>query len=146
MLRITFTNGPTRPRIRPQRNPTPRLKLSHSQHQHPPVPVPHTCRPTWRDVTSSWTITTSASPPKLHCSSWLITFKGTVHPKMKNLSSFSHPQVVPNPEFLSSAEHTKEDILKNVGNQTTKPSMVWKSMATINSLMAEFLFLGELCL
>ncbi len=32
--------------------------------------------------------------------------KGTVHPKMKILSSFTHPQVVPNLyEFLCSAEH-----------------------------------------
>ncbi len=33
--------------------------------------------------------------------------KGTVHPKMKILSSFTHPQVVPNLyEFVCSAEHT----------------------------------------
>jgi len=32
--------------------------------------------------------------------------KGTVHLKMKILSSFTHPQVVPNlNDFLSSAEH-----------------------------------------
>ncbi len=32
--------------------------------------------------------------------------KGIVHPKMKILSSFTHPQVVPNLyEFLCSAEH-----------------------------------------
>ncbi len=44
--------------------------------------------------------------------------KGIVHPKMKILSSFTHPQVVPNLyEFLCSAEHTKEDILKKVCNQ-----------------------------
>jgi len=31
--------------------------------------------------------------------------KGIVHPKMKILSSFTHPQVVPNPnEFLSSVK------------------------------------------
>ncbi len=43
--------------------------------------------------------------------------KGIVHPKMKILSSFTHPQVVPNLyECLCSAEH-KEDILKNVGNK-----------------------------
>ncbi len=35
-----------------------------------------------------------------------ITFKGIVHPKMKILSSFTHPQVVPNLyECLCSAEH-----------------------------------------
>ncbi len=43
--------------------------------------------------------------------------KGIVHPKMKILSSFTHPQVVPNLyECLCSAEH-KEDILKKVCNQ-----------------------------
>ncbi len=42
-------------------------------------------------------------------------FKGIVHPKIKILSSFTHPNVVPNLyRFLSS----KEDILKNVDNQT----------------------------
>jgi len=35
------------------------------------------------------------------------TLKGILHPKMKILSSFTHPQVVANLfEFLSSAEHT----------------------------------------
>jgi len=34
--------------------------------------------------------------------------KGIVHPKMKILSSFTHPQVVPNlHDFLSSAEHKR---------------------------------------
>jgi len=37
------------------------------------------------------------------------SLKGTVHPQMKTLLSFTHPQFVSN---------TKEDILKNVGNQT----------------------------
>ncbi len=38
--------------------------------------------------------------------SGLCDFKGIVHPKMKILSSFTHPQVVPNLyEFLCSAEH-----------------------------------------
>ncbi len=33
-------------------------------------------------------------------------FKGTVHPKWKMLSSFSHPQAVPDLyEFISSTEH-----------------------------------------
>jgi len=37
---------------------------------------------------------------------------------MKILSSFTHPQVVPNLyEFISSVEHKKKDILNNVGNQ-----------------------------
>ncbi len=43
---------------------------------------------------------------------------GTDCPKMKILSSFTHPQVVPNlNEFLSSAKH-KINILKNACNQT----------------------------
>jgi len=47
-------------------------------------------------------------------------FKGIVHPKMKMLSSLTHPQVVTNLyKFLSSFEHKKKDILKNVGNQTS---------------------------
>ncbi len=46
-----------------------------------------------------------------------INIKGVVHPKMKILSSFTHPHVVPNLyECLCSAEG-KEDILKNVGNR-----------------------------
>ncbi len=45
-----------------------------------------------------------------------MTFKGTVHQKMKMLSSLSKHQVVPNMyEFLSSV--TKTYILKSVGNQ-----------------------------
>jgi len=43
----------------------------------------------------------------------LSSLKGVVHPKMKILSSFTHPCVIPN---LSSVEQ-KEDILKNVDNQ-----------------------------
>ncbi len=36
----------------------------------------------------------------------LVELKGIVHPKMKILSSFTHPQVVPNLyECLCSAEH-----------------------------------------
>jgi len=40
-----------------------------------------------------------------------------IHPRMKILSRFTHPQV----EFISSAKQKKaaeEDILKNVRNQT----------------------------
>ncbi len=44
-------------------------------------------------------------------------FKGIVHPKIKIVSSFTHPQVVPNLyECVCSAEH-KDDILKNEGNR-----------------------------
>uniref|UniRef100_A0A673JCD0 Plexin-B1-like n=1 Tax=Sinocyclocheilus rhinocerous TaxID=307959 RepID=A0A673JCD0_9TELE len=52
-----------------------------------------------------------------------------IHAKMKIQSSFNYPQVVPNLyEFLSLS--TKEDILKNVGNQTvtaTHERMICKS-------------------
>jgi len=42
---------------------------------------------------------------------------GRVHPKVKILSSFTHPHVVPT--YLSFFMwNTKEDILKNVGCQT----------------------------
>jgi len=45
------------------------------------------------------------------------TLKGIVHLKKKKLSSFTHPQVVSNLyEFL--LLNTKEDISKNVSNQT----------------------------
>ncbi len=37
-----------------------------------------------------------------------ITFKGIVHPKMKMLSSFTHPHVISNLyEFLSYVEHKR---------------------------------------
>jgi len=43
-----------------------------------------------------------------------VTVKGIVHPKIKILSSFTHPQVIPNLyEF-----HQKDDIMKNMDNQT----------------------------
>ncbi len=43
--------------------------------------------------------------------------KGIVHPKMKILSSFTHPQVVPNLYEFLVLPNTKEDILKKVCNQ-----------------------------
>ncbi len=50
-----------------------------------------------------------------------VALKGIVHPKMKILSSFTHPQVVPNLyEFLCSAEHKGryfEESLKKVCDQ-----------------------------
>jgi len=46
------------------------------------------------------------------------TLEGIVHPKMKILSSFTHPQVVPNLYvFICSAEH-KERYLEECFNQT----------------------------
>ncbi len=51
------------------------------------------------------------------CNSGNEQLKGIVHPKMKILSSFTHPRVVPNLyEFLCSAEH-KGRYLKKVCNQ-----------------------------
>ncbi len=41
----------------------------------------------------------------------MAAFKGIVHPKMKMLSAFTHPKVVPN------LLNTLEDILKEVYNQ-----------------------------
>lgn len=38
----------------------------------------------------------------------VLIFKGTIHPKMKNLSEFTHPHVFGNPDdILSSLEHRR---------------------------------------
>ncbi len=42
--------------------------------------------------------------------------KGTVHPKLKSLPSFTRPQVVPMNFFL--LLNIKEDILNKMGQQT----------------------------
>jgi len=43
------------------------------------------------------------------------SFKGTVHPKLKILPSFTHPHVVPNLyEFLSSVKCLITNILQNI--------------------------------
>ncbi len=47
-----------------------------------------------------------------------IFIKGIVHPKMFILSLFTRCHVVPNPLICILVLNTKEDILKNVGNQT----------------------------
>jgi len=47
---------------------------------------------------------------------------GLVHQRMKILSSFTHPQVVPKMYEFFLLLNTKEDILKNVGNQTVDGS------------------------
>ncbi len=55
---------------------------------------------------------------------WLCDLKETVHPKMKILSSFTHPQVdqtCMNVFVLN----TKEDILKNEGNRAVFFSYYW---------------------
>ncbi len=44
---------------------------------------------------------------------YISSLKGTVHPKMKILSSFTHPQVFPNRNVFVLL-NTKEDILKKV--------------------------------
>ena len=46
--------------------------------------------------------------------------KGIVHPKISFLSLFIHSHVVPNLQFIDFflVLHTKEDILKNLDNQT----------------------------
>ncbi len=81
-------------------------------------------------------------------------FKGTVHPKMKFLSSFTHPQVVPNLyKFISSAKY-KRRYFDNVGNKAVEfhsllffififffsSSILWKSMATLSHVFFKSFF------
>ncbi len=75
-------------------------------------------------------------------------FKGIVHPKMKILSSFTHPQVVPDLyECLCSAEH-KGRYSEECGKQSSSGApltsivfffLLWKSMVSQNSLVTNFL-------
>ncbi len=70
--------------------------------------------------------------------------KGIVHPKMKILSSFTHPQVVPNLYECLVLLNTKEDVLNNVGFWGTIDFhsifvLLWKSMVPQNSLVTNFL-------
>ncbi len=77
-----------------------------------------------------------------------VVFKGIVHPKMKIVSSFSHPQVVPNLyECLCSAEH-KGRYSEECGKQSSSGApltsivfifLLWKSMVPQNSLVTNFL-------
>ncbi len=55
------------------------------------------------------------------------SFKEVVHPKIKLLLSFIHPQVFENMNFFQLL-NTKEDILKNAGKHWRKPLtyIVWK--------------------
>ncbi len=72
----------------------------------------------------------------------VVVVKGIVHPKMKILSSFTHPQVVPNLyEFLCSAEH-KGKYSEEHGKQSRSGApltsivlffLLWKSMVPQNS-------------
>ncbi len=76
------------------------------------------------------------------------TIKGIVHPKMKILSSFTHPQVVPNLyECLCSAEH-KGRYSEEYGKQSSSGApltsivlyfLLWKSMVPQNNLVTNFL-------
>ncbi len=78
----------------------------------------------------------------------VLGIKGIVHPKMKILSSFTHPQVVPNLyECLCSAEH-KERYSEECGKQSSSGApltsivfffLIWKSMVPKNSLITNFL-------
>ncbi len=78
----------------------------------------------------------------------IVTIKGIVHTKMKILSSFTHPQVVPNLyERLCSAEH-KGRYSEECGKQSSSGApltsivfffLLWKSMVPQNSLVTNFL-------
>ncbi len=78
----------------------------------------------------------------------LYGLKGIVHPKMKILSSFTHPQVIPNLyECLCSAEH-KGRYSEECGKQSSSGApltsivfffLLWKSMVPQNSLVTNFL-------
>ncbi len=77
-----------------------------------------------------------------------LKLKRIVHPKMKILSSFTHPQVVPNLyEYLSSAEHKgrySEECGKPSSSGAPLTSIaffppLWKSMVPQNSLVTNFL-------
>ncbi len=64
--------------------------------------------------------------------------KGTVHPKMKILSSFTHPQLVPNlNECLCSAEH-KGRYSEECGKQCS-------SGAPLTSIVFFFLYGSQWC-
>ncbi len=77
-----------------------------------------------------------------------IGIKGIVHPKMKILSSFTHPQVVPNLyECVCYAEH-KGRYSEECGKQSSSGApltsivyffLLWKSMVPQNSLVTNFL-------
>ncbi len=78
----------------------------------------------------------------------MILLKGKVHPKMKILSSFTHPQVVPNLyKCLCSAEH-KGRYSEECGKQSSSGApltsivfffLLWKSMMPQNNLVTNVL-------
>ncbi len=76
------------------------------------------------------------------------SIKGIVHPKMKMMSSFTHPQVVPNLyECLCSAEH-KGIYSEECGKQSSSVApltsivfflLLWKPMVPQNSLVTNLI-------
>ncbi len=85
---------------------------------------------------------------KQHALIFVSKLKGIVHPKMKMLSSFTHPQVVPNLyECLCSAEHKgrySEECGKQSSSGAPLTSIVFffllrKSMVPQNRLVINFL-------
>ncbi len=82
------------------------------------------------------------------CVDCLNNLKGIVHPKMIILSSFTHPQVIPNLyEWLCSAEH-KGRYSEECGKQSSFGApltsivfifLIWMSMIPQNSLVTNFL-------
>ncbi len=79
---------------------------------------------------------------------YTINIKGIVLPKMKFMSSFTHPQIVPNLyECICSAEHKgrySEECEKQSISGAPLTSIVfffllWKSMVPQNSLVTNFL-------
>ncbi len=64
--------------------------------------------------------------------------KGTVHPKMKILSSFTHPQVDPNLYECVCFEH-KGRYSEEWGKQSSIFLLLLKSMVPQNSLITNFL-------
>ncbi len=75
--------------------------------------------------------------------------KGIVHPKMKILSSFTHPQVVPNLYGCVCSAGHKGRYFEECGKQSSSGApltnivffflLLWKSMVPQNSLLTNFL-------
>jgi len=71
-------------------------------------------------ATTTWTLSVLHNAVHVNTIKWEMQaqIKGLVHPKMKILSVFTHPQVVPNLYvFICSAEH-KGRYLEECFNQT----------------------------
>ncbi len=67
-----------------------------------------------------------------------MSLKGTVHPKMKILSSFTHPQVDPNLYECVCSEH-KGRYFEECEKQSSIFLLLLKSMVSQNSLITNFL-------